>query len=55
MTRMLIATSHFFAKWWLLMLAVLVFLKIGSQESMAIRRRGGFRKQRSRYPFHWWA
>ena len=31
MTRMLIATSHFFAKWWLLMLAVLVFLKIGSQ------------------------
>lgn len=28
MTRMLIATSHFFAKWWLLMLA---FLKIGSQ------------------------
>ena len=30
-TRMLIATSHFFAKWWLLMLAVLVFLKIGSQ------------------------
>ena len=31
MTRMLIATSHFFAKWWLLMLAVLEFLKIGSQ------------------------
>jgi type IV pilus assembly protein PilC len=31
MTRMLIATSHFFAKWWLLMLAVLAFLKIGSQ------------------------
>lgn len=31
MTRMLIATSHFFAKWWLLMLAVLAFLKIGSR------------------------
>ena len=31
MTRMLIATSHFFAKWWLLMLAVLALLKIGSQ------------------------
>ena len=27
MTRMLIATSHFFAKWWLLMLAVLVFFE----------------------------
>ena len=31
MTRMLIATAHFFAKWWMLMLAVLAFLKIGSQ------------------------
>lgn len=31
MTRMLIATSHFFAKWWLLLLAVLAAAEIGWQ------------------------